>query len=58
MLKTCPNCNNKEIIPILYGQPTLEKVAKCERGEVVLGGCVIVDGMPKWHCKKCGHRFL
>ena len=28
-----------------------------ERGEVMLGGCVIDASSPKWACKSCGESF-
>ncbi len=28
-----------------------------ERGEIHLGGCLVFEGMPAWHCNACGHEF-
>ena len=52
----CPKCSEAAILRILYGQPVSEKVAMVERGEAVLGGCVIGPGeMPDWRCRNCGY---
>ncbi len=60
----CPKCDG-EGVPIIYGyvpqtEPGGEKpeiVKEQERGELVLGGCVVRSGSPAWLCKKCNLRF-
>jgi len=55
----CPKCGSqKDVIPIVFGYPTLKTINKAERKEVKLGGCCITDNDPQWHCKKCGKEFL
>jgi ribosomal protein S27AE len=53
----CPKCGLDGVIPIMYGDPAPEAWAAAERGELQLGGCCVEDGMPIWHCTKCGHEF-
>ncbi len=60
----CPKCDG-EAVPIYYGyvpqsgpggeEP--EIVQAQERGELVLGGCVVRSSSPAWLCKKCNLRF-
>jgi hypothetical protein len=28
-----------------------------EKGEIVMGGCIVHEDNPTWSCKKCGHRW-
>ncbi|HOC77510.1 MAG TPA: hypothetical protein PLO36_02945 [Methanofastidiosum sp.] len=51
----CPKCGSDQTIPILYGLPISGEAEK--RGEVILGGCLLVNGSPIWHCKKCHNRW-
>lgn len=51
----CPICG-KAGKPILFGMPTPETMAKAERGEIVLGGCVIEKNNPSWQCA-AGHKW-
>ena len=53
----CPSCGSSKVVPIVYGMPGSELAEACERGEVELGGCVIGDCDPEWHCKRCGHQW-
>jgi hypothetical protein len=53
----CPKCRSDRVIPIMYGDPVPEAWAAAGRGELQLGGCCVSDGMPIWHCTKCGHEF-
>lgn len=54
---TCLKCKSGDVIPIVYGFPTPQTQEKALLGEVVLGGCVVRRGNPRWHCKNCGHRW-
>ena len=56
-IPSCPRCHSAEVTPILYGLPSAEGFAMVERGEVMLGGCVIDASSPKWACKSCGESF-
>lgn len=54
----CPSCAGNDIRQIMYGLPMDETLRRAERGEVVLGGCAIFDGMPDWHCMTCQHEWF
>jgi RimJ/RimL family protein N-acetyltransferase len=54
--RTCPQCSTDEnVVPIAYGLPGPELLKEEERGEVLLGGCVV--GEAAFHCKSCGAEF-
>ena len=40
---TCPRCGVRAV-PILFGLPTFEAFEAADRGEIVLGGCLVVEG--------------
>jgi hypothetical protein len=45
-------CGSERVAPILYGLPANEP------DEMVhLGGCIISEDNPSWHCKACGHEW-
>lgn len=54
---SCPSCKSKNIIPIEYGLPGPEMVKAAEKGEIYIGGCLISDSNPEWHCKNCGYDW-
>jgi len=56
----CPECESADVVPIVYGLPAPELFASADRGEVVLGGCVVgfAGDDPTHACKACGARFL
>jgi hypothetical protein len=41
-------------VPIVFGYPMPETFEAAERGEVVLGGCVIDGNEPTARCPHCG----
>jgi len=57
----CPLCSSNDTVPIFYGFPSHDSMEPLlqavDRGEIELGGCVILDGRPSRHCKNCGHYF-
>ncbi|MFC2165395.1 hypothetical protein ACFLT2_10430 [Acidobacteriota bacterium] len=53
----CPKCRSSNIISILYGMPTSEAAEERDKGLLKLGGCVVSDDDPQWHCKDCGYEF-
>ncbi|MCB2222133.1 MAG: hypothetical protein KQI35_17250 [Bacteroidetes bacterium] len=56
--KRCPVCNKTDqVIPIIYGFPDESLFIKADKGEVILGGCVIVENNPEWYCKRDDKRF-
>ena len=42
----CPKCKSDRTVPILYGYPSHEAFEAEERGDLILGGCEMIDGMP------------
>jgi len=44
-------------VRIVYGLPGPEMFEAAERGEILLGGCVIGPDSPTTGCPACGHRF-
>jgi len=56
--KKCPDCNKTDqVVPILYGYPSESMGIKTQKGEAVLGGCIIEDDSPNWYCKRDEIRF-
>jgi len=55
--KRCKQCGSHEILPVVYGLPTAETLARAALGEVLLGGCVVLGDDPDWRCAKCGAPF-
>ena len=53
----CPTCNSWNIVPIVYGMPGADLEEQEQRGEVILGGCVVTDNDPDLCCKDCGREF-
>jgi hypothetical protein len=40
-------------VPIVYGYPAPETFEAAERGEVILGGCIVFEDMPEGRCPSC-----
>ena len=53
----CPDCQQPNVAPILYGLPGEDMIDAAERGDIVLGGCIITGRDPGWLCRVCGRRF-
>ncbi len=55
---SCPVCG-AAAVPVAYGYATSEMAQEADRGEVVLGGCVLglPNGDPAWACLSCRIRF-
>ena len=53
----CPKCGSAKVLPILYGFPSAEALKAGLESKIKLGGCVIKDGAPIWHCAECGHEW-
>jgi hypothetical protein len=49
----CPACAATEVVPITYGYPDLELGQAEERGEIVLGGCLVGPESPEYECRNC-----
>ncbi len=52
----CPECGSDNVTRIIFGYPSEEMAKQSERGEIVLGGCVISDDDPQWHYNDCEHE--
>ncbi len=60
---SCPNCQSKKhVVPVVYGLPTKEEMegegttdTKLTGGSrrILLGGCIVTEDSPKWHCLSC-----
>ena len=55
-VRTCPRCSGSAV-KIAYGLPSLEGFEAAERGDIELGGCVIFEDKPDWHCRACGNEW-
>ena len=62
----CPSCANGRLLPIVYGYPLDELLASSERGEVILGGCIVTQVFnpelgfisdPELGCPACEPKF-
>jgi hypothetical protein len=53
---TCTICGEPGV-PIVYGMPPAELGEAEERGEFVLGGCVVTGEDPDHRCSYCGHEW-
>ena len=52
----CPHCGGK-VLRIAYGDPGPEMLEAANRGEIILGGCLISDESPDYACPDCGQTF-
>lgn len=53
----CPKCKSTHVSQILYGMPTHEAFKMAERGELILGGCMIMPGQPDYGCLDCKFQW-
>ncbi len=53
----CPECGTNHVVPIAYGYPSSETFEAAQRGELMLGGCMVGVGNPTHHCKACEAQF-
>ena len=55
----CPKCGSKNIGRYIYGLLAFFRWAsqKVVRGKIILGGCIIMEGAPKYHCNDCDEDF-
>ncbi|MDP3778836.1 MAG: hypothetical protein Q8R30_02165 [bacterium] len=51
----CPQCGSSiSVIPIIYGAPTKELLEQMSRGQIELGGHIMVGNrQPPWTCTQC-----
>lgn len=48
--RKCPKCGSRNVIKILYGEPTGEALFMEAQGKIKLGGCLITDIDPEYYC--------
>ena len=52
----CPNCGNK-LVEIVYGLVGYDVGEKAMNGELFLGGCMVSDNDPIYHCNYCRRSY-
>ena len=55
-IPNCPYCGTK-LLKVVYGMPAQETLEKAEKGEIILGGCIIEENQPKYFCNNCKKDF-
>ena len=55
----CPECGSLRVAEILWGYfPDCKSIEeKFDKGEFVLGGCLVSDHDPRWECNECSHHW-
>jgi len=53
----CPKCSSKNTCRIVWGYPSSNMMKLAQEGKVVLGGCIISDNDPMWHCLDCSNHW-
>lgn len=54
---SCPECQCDDVVPIVYGEPSLKMIRDSSKGKCCLGGCKINENSPKWHCPECEAKW-
>ena len=54
----CPSCNSNNVVPIAYGLPGFEMQEEAKKGNIHLGGCVIEEDVPDFHCNDCEYEWI
>lgn len=54
----CEQCGkSNRVVEIQYGYPSDSGIKESEKGNVVLGGCIVHSENPNWYCKRCELKF-
>ena len=53
-----PNCDSRNIVPIIYRMPGWELQEKEMKGKIQLGGCCLEEDSPDRHCDDCEHQWM
>ena len=53
----CPSCKSKNVVPIEYGLPGFKMEEEAMKGKIHLGGCMIEEDSPDFHCNDCGREW-
>jgi hypothetical protein len=48
-----PRCGSTDAVQIIYGLPDFELGEAAQRGEVLLGGCIVGPESPDYECRNC-----
>ena len=51
--RPCPVCGSMDAVPIVYGLPGIDLWEAAQRGELVLGGCIVDPESPEFECGSC-----
>jgi len=59
LLTKCPNCKSENIAQILRGLPDMTKISQkdIDDSKIILGGCLVGENDPDWHCNDCGNEW-
>lgn len=52
---TCPNCNQGQLVPIIYGYPTADLIEQSKLDKIVLGGTVFKEYTH--YCHECQDTY-
>ncbi|RBY91054.1 hypothetical protein [Blastococcus sp. TF02A-30] len=55
--RVCPGCGWEDSVPLLWGLPDPEAMRLAERGQVALGGCLVMGEDPAFACRSCGLQW-
>jgi hypothetical protein len=53
----CPKCSKDFVIPIRYGMPGSEMQKDYYEGKIKLGGCLMAENSPNYHCNDCKYEW-
>jgi len=55
----CPWCGSNNVAEILYGLPAMDENLRkdIDEGRIYIGGCVVSDYSPQYHCNNCKKEF-
>ena len=54
--ETCPDCGGK-VLPVLYGMPGEDATKASQRGELIIGGCMLEDVAFRCGCGAIAYDF-
>lgn len=55
---TCPKCNKRNSIRIVYGYPGDEMMESSQKGDIILGGCIVERNSLDRYCRTCSSAWL
>lgn len=53
----CPVCESANVVPVAYGYPSDDMFSRADRGEILLGGCVLAPDASVEGCGDCGTQW-